>query len=932
MKRILLLFIFLCFCLILIRMPAQADPGYMYRDGQLILTAQAGVTREEVELLVREYGGTILQDIPLTRDYLIAFDRDCSADELSDRANALRESPLTDRISRNIDVDWQIKAAETLSNPAEQLNRDSESWRDDGGCALPYGINWWAEALNLQDAWEITDASGLSTVSVGIYDHHIFTANTDVSVSETLLFYDDSELLEAESRLTDTDIYHGTRTAAILSAPANREGIRGVAPNARIVAVSSIGANLLYANARLETADRAEITERMDPRPAESVCRLIGPCLKLEGSANASGIQGSDDYIQTNLFAYEYAIAEMLERGVKVINISMGPPAELVASACFDSRAGCTPENSQALRELQDFADGFGPFIERCEQQYPDFLFIVSSGNENGRKYRKTGNGTYSHQLASVIGSTATDITADYSFFGYLRSRSDAAAGHIVVVGSLDMAYTVDQDGLSETGKMSLSESSFSTKNADVYAPGGILQISGGKKKVTFQIGTISRENTIEEVTGTSYATSMVSGIAAMVWGYQPDLSYREVRECLVDSSCSAYAAMQYTDLNVIDAVGALRKADELAARRGISRRSDPVGSRGYYRGQLYYTDGNDKVQVSDCTIRIFDENWKELYQYSQNQHAGFDIMLPPGKYHIRARRHLSPGGWMQPVNNLRDQEYIGDFEITDNCIRWDCAELKPAAVMMLEYGTRKTVSRGAFYESCFDSVTTSTDETGEFVPVLETAFVSDLAISGYQAEKPREYHASGAACTISVDDSYFGLLAQDDLYYDVEYQNGRTHLTTYMAGYQIADNTENGEPGTYDFSRIQADHLKSVSEIDEYSFTVALTREQLQDLNVPQWGSGFLNEEISADHGTLLVELNEDMSLLGLCISTGGKSSAPSDVPWYLNTGETLVERELYYFFSSEPINLMDGMLEESGGYDEYDDLDLMLWLLPLL
>lgn len=73
-------------------------------------------------------------------------------------------------------------------------------------------------------------------------------------------------------------------------------------------------------------------------------------------------------------------------------------------------------------------------------------------------------------------------------------------------------------------GNLAASFSNYSTTRVDVFAPG-------------FEIYNTVPENKYEKLQGTSMAAPMVSGVAAVLKGYYPDFTMKEIRKIILDSA-----------------------------------------------------------------------------------------------------------------------------------------------------------------------------------------------------------------------------------------------------------------------------------------------------------------------------------------------------------------------------------------------------------
>ena len=79
-----------------------------------------------------------------------------------------------------------------------------------------------------------------------------------------------------------------------------------------------------------------------------------------------------------------------------------------------------------------------------------------------------------------------------------------------------------------EKGKeMAASFSNYGKKTVDIFAPGE-------------QISTTYPENRYKLVDGTSFAAPAVSGVAALVWSYYPELTVQQLKDILLTSAYKA--------------------------------------------------------------------------------------------------------------------------------------------------------------------------------------------------------------------------------------------------------------------------------------------------------------------------------------------------------------------------------------------------------
>ena len=191
----------------------------------------------------------------------------------------------------------------------------------------------------------------------------------------------------------------------------------------------------------------------------------------------------SDEYHESgvvswsSVFSFKYAIALMLGEGVKVINISMGWNGVVEGAAAGDE---------WALELLQTSSDSLASFLSKYVDAGYEFLICKGAGNDG--------------------------LEASYDILCAIED--EAVAERIIVVGNaaLGSMYYFAAD------------SSNYGDRVDVWAPGTDI-LSDLPGNVT---GLLS---------GTSMASPVVAGVAALVWGVNPDLTAAQVRQIVLASA-----------------------------------------------------------------------------------------------------------------------------------------------------------------------------------------------------------------------------------------------------------------------------------------------------------------------------------------------------------------------------------------------------------
>lgn len=193
----------------------------------------------------------------------------------------------------------------------------------------------------------------------------------------------------------------------------------------------------------------------------------------------------SPDYAWGDIFIYKVAFSSLLNEGVKIINLSMGNDKALIGTQNGDANwTKYTAENSKILESF------FLKYINKNKE----FLLVKSAGNE---------------------GTLSSKYDAKYDLFGQITDEN--VKKHIIIVGA------------AENGNPKYKKAYFSNigEAVSVYAPGvNILSVIPSKDKA-------------EMKDGTSMATPIVSGIASLIWGINPELSSDQVKQIIINSTKS---------------------------------------------------------------------------------------------------------------------------------------------------------------------------------------------------------------------------------------------------------------------------------------------------------------------------------------------------------------------------------------------------------
>lgn len=308
-----------------------------------------------------------------------------------------------------------------------------------------------------------------------------------------------------------------------------------------------------------------------------------------------------------DLFEIKYSIALMLNEGVKVINFSIGDGEMLVAA-----QHGV----EKALTTLKKWSTSYEQFFKKCLGAGYDFLIVKCSGNENGYNWVAC-EVTESNPYGYTKDSTAADDTVydvQYDFLGAIEDETVKA--HILIVGAAENQINY------------YTTAYFSTvgKRVDVYAP-GVDILSDFPTNITAMD------------TGTSMAAPIVSGIAALVWGANPDLSAVQVASIIrASASVSMFDSESVSNIfKVVETTPIVNAyfAVQLALNTSGEENS-AANTVGIITGMVYTTGYDDSLTaLSDVSVTVMDSEGKTVESTVTTGLSGYTFILPADTYTI---------------------------------------------------------------------------------------------------------------------------------------------------------------------------------------------------------------------------------------------------------------------------------------------------------
>lgn len=573
------------------------DQGYLYVDSQLLLTAEADSTYEEVEKLVKRYNAEIIGYISISNDYQIALPSGTEYVRLREIVDELNHDERVELCTLNYVYPMEENSVDYTKDPwipaSDPQNKSGSEWSE----IKVQGANWWAEAVKLPSVWnlDIWDDDSLYTpVNIGVIDSVFDTENTDLKNVFKECWFNPidgagySRVGTLYDKETDakkkTELAHGTHVAGIIAAKGgNNFGITG-------------------------TASCAEP-------------QLYGFATK-----------GERDQFYTDLMMWKYAIALMLKEDVKVINISMG-----FESLTYAASKG----NDAALLTLSKFSVTMESFLKKCIEQNYEFIITTSAGNTAGYGWKECeASKEYPYGYMQTEG-TSKPCNIKFDVFGAITDTE--VRNHIIIVGAAKKM----QLSFSKNTKYEIAD--FSNIGADVYAPG-------------YKILSTIPGNATDYRDGTSMASPIVAGTAALMWSVNPELESRQIKEIIVDSTEADNA-----DISIINAYYAVNAARIEKGSKGLEKKN-----QGCVLGQVYTwdqddtTDDTEALLLEDADIYIYNENNEEISKVKSDRSGSFEIFLSSGSYVLRVQKE-------------RYTDYELKVKLKEDEVVYHSFEMKPA-------------------------------------------------------------------------------------------------------------------------------------------------------------------------------------------------------------------------------------------------------------
>lgn len=553
------------------------ENDYCYADNQLLLTANDGVTKEQIEALAVQYGGKIVGCIEVADDYQLEFDKAFTEEELEETVKQFLSSGIVLDACANRAFRTESGMVAKDYVPNDYLWKD-ENWKKRD----KYGINWNAKAIRAQEAWAYKNV--MVPVNVGIIDSPFFEYSDDLdfvkiwnnpsrkNVNSVFDGPQDNDSQDNDSQNNDpTDKHHGTIIAGVIGASFdNNEGIAGIAPNAR-----------LY-GAALHKAE-CEITDE-NLKTAESNNKFIG--------AN------NPEYYEsayTWLVTWKYFLANLITSECKVINVSQTNP---------------NVEYSQKY---------LAPFLKKFIDRNYEFLIVSIAGNY--------GDDDSNSSVAGNLGP-------------FNCITLDEVKDRIIVVGTAGYKGSYCKHGKDNDYGYNMTSNSGYGDRVDILAPGVHIYSTLYEDDYNSEYGNCYKGHNgpIHYNTGSSFAAPHVAGVAAMCFGVNPSLTGKQVKEIILsgakkgDNKIKSY---HETDkyYYMVDAKEAVQKAINMNGEQKQYHEDEYV-----IFGTITENDQDDnKHRMRESAVIAYQMEANGLYREVSSAETldtdWYELFLPKGTY-----------------------------------------------------------------------------------------------------------------------------------------------------------------------------------------------------------------------------------------------------------------------------------------------------------
>ncbi len=591
-------------------MVAEDEDGCLYIKNLLQAFLTKKISRGEAEKLAKSVGGVLAGQISGDINFIQIFVKETRLERIREIAAQLMDSELVMYASEAYPIEADLPSAicyEPWHSPEEPFAAEEDPGAGEAN-GTPDGNDIAYEAVGAYEGWKL--AHPVIGIKVGLMDNGVQDAHEELEGKITTLpgIYGRNEVN------LETETSHGTNTASIICGKMNGKGIRGIADRAKITSVDIYNTNgdaqdQGTGNNRVFTyADYNEIIKRL---VEQRHIRLI--CLE-----SAFAFYDAEYYSDICLVHWAEGLPDVEE------DENDREMVEKYLAWCKNKFYFAPMLNHSAISAYVAYKEKQDKF--NVEQTAYGILFTIAQlikANRNFLIVQAAGNGmnwTDSIPLdAGTYGGFAASITEEV--YDYAAKSSKELAGltykeirdHIIVVTGTSLNKNPDGSYVGDGTNYGLT--------VDIAAPSEKV-LSAACKYV--DENDHSKGYSTDGYTmfgGSSSATPMVTGAAALLWTCAPELSAAQVKECLKKGAVVKSRKRDKDQIQVLDNYpmlnigGALKYANK---NFGVKLDDTDAVLDRFIAGEIPATDRNWTFYSTDLALN-------SGYQYSLGERIDLD-------------------------------------------------------------------------------------------------------------------------------------------------------------------------------------------------------------------------------------------------------------------------------------------------------------------
>ncbi len=476
----------------------DSTSGIGYVNNELLITTNKNVTKDELNKVLENIGGTIVGEITALYHYQIQLNKNQKYTELENLIAKLKANEII--ASVNYNYAFPVEQADYTPN--------DKKWKKDWN-ETPSGTNWGLEAIEAQKAWDSKDK--MQSVNIGVIDTMFYTDHEDLKFAEIPLGNKN-----AEEKYKDEFNSHGTHVSGIIGATFdNNKGIAGITPTSNLYGASIWGicdygySTTLTYQIALYYLIEVNNCKAINISMADN---LLGFCVAQENGSTKKTATAA-------MKAYSDEISEF-------IKILINKGYEFVICVCAGNQ---NDGNYKYFKK--DSTDTQTPYDY---YSYSDF-----------QKYLADEESSYDYSLYK---DRADEISGRL-----IEAKNINANGMFAVIEDSEVRNRIIITGaVQNNADKNYTIASFSQCGAevDILAPGVDIYSTSVKKGL---FGNL--KSTYEDMSGTSQATPIATAVSGLVFSINPDLTGAEVKNIICSSGVGSYGQEKYKLLNAKNAV-----------------------------------------------------------------------------------------------------------------------------------------------------------------------------------------------------------------------------------------------------------------------------------------------------------------------------------------------------------------------------------------